>query len=271
MARSACGARPARRDAAAPADDALAGLLAAAVQRRADEAAIPRPEVGGPVLARLFGKSSAVIRGRRDTKVAAVEALTRMAEAGLEGYRMLTEEEALNVSTHLTAFLSTVTAADRDTLTTAKGMSPRPRATENREDTLLEFLTAHVAQGCGQSFSHDAALWAAQIVARNRGNAALRAAWPGQRARIAAARRRAEDDMRAWYANPGPNQPRTGEQAKYYLAYQRQREKMDKELWDMLRDSLDDRFPHGGLHRVTYERVGMWDLADMVPEAARAQ
>ena len=130
---------------------------------------------GNIAVSRLFGKSAMAIAARREVKLRVVEALTTMVEAGLGGYRLLTETEALDVSAALHAFVLSQGTPEQATLSTAKGMVGAPANTYNHEGTLWEFLVGHMTEhACGQNFSHDARLWAEQIIAHNRSNAALR-------------------------------------------------------------------------------------------------
>jgi hypothetical protein len=202
--------------------------------------------------------STEQIAVRRAVKCRTLEALCDMAIIGKVGERTLMGNEPLDLTTRLTLYWLSVRDDEAATVTlrTAKGCTSRPAGAENQDSILLEFLQDH-AEGarsgsCGQGFARDCALWAAQLADRNRGNVRLSDIWRIRSADIGRARKAARQEFREFYKKPNQD-PRTAQEAKYYLVWSRHLDGMTEDSYEPLVASLGKRFPEDGIDKFTWD------------------
>jgi hypothetical protein len=235
--------------------------------RRPTHAAVAHPQVSV--------RNGAVVRGvfRVHTpaeaaalKLRAVEELTKMAEAGFAGVRLLNDQERLDVAAILQAFFMELKSDEIDTLTNATGCNSRPSETlQSNADSLygfLEMAANNPGTYCGEGFASDAAIWAEHVVTQNPQDASLKTAWSGQQTRIDRVRVAAKGDMKTWWDNPVSRPARTKNEAFYFLAYIVQNKILEEESdFVTARRRLETTFPVAGLDKFTFARAQRFDLA----------
>jgi hypothetical protein len=217
--------------------------------------------------------SSAQIARRRAVKYATLDALCDMAIIGKVGVRTLQGQEPLDLAARLAEFWLTVheDAAALETLRTAKGCTSPPAGVETGGGvtTLLEFLEYFAVgagrSSCGQGFAADCVLWATQLADRNPGNDRLRALWRTRKAAVDLARAAAEQEFRQFYLAPNQRQPRTAQEARFYLVWSRHLADMTREQYDDLLETLVEQFSADRLDRLTWDVAGSQQASQYAP------